>query len=196
MEKNYFIFLYPIKEYFLSSFQKRANGFQLDFVERFNTMIEARYRSKGFRVAWLLFDSNNGESDEHDGVWGLETKKNDIFLSSGVSFREMTKSSKYANPIHVFSQISEKIEKMVLAGFHAYDCVDKLASYAYLNITTETMIDTDLTEITLMKYSFSEVPVVRTAFTFNDIYGSQPEYRVERMEKLIEEKPWIRQRPM
>ncbi|UMX48081.1 MAG: hypothetical protein L7H18_00875 [Candidatus Nealsonbacteria bacterium DGGOD1a] len=143
-----FLFLYPIKPFFeneIGNFYQFRNG-KYD-VRRLNDIIRARYRKKKYKIVWLLFGQENAPNKPDKDLlasW-ITIEPEDTIISAGLSFKEHTQHRKYPNPESIFGQISN-ITEIILGGFHQWDCVNKLASYAH-NLGLPVKVDEETTEM-------------------------------------------------
>jgi len=116
-------------------------------IELLNETIDERYRQKGYQINFLTFLDSK--------PFGVDIKPNDILLKSDITFKQLLTPIGVDNDgetIHNYpasewiSQRLGEFEELVVCGFHAYDCVTKVAEYFY-NINPNTMIDLELTDL-------------------------------------------------
>lgn len=199
------LFVYPDTRYF--EHEQKDLGFSLGSPEcckyvfpRFDRLINARYRLKGFKVYWLLFSEPDNEL-EPDLRWittHLTVYPTDSFLASGIT-RDQLNQEIYADPVFVQSQLQGELGKVVITGFHEADCVDKFAAHFH-HQGLDVMVDTDLTNLGLSRLAHGlTVPVHRISFEAEQYIGRQGEVGNYYQEMLLshwEEFPWTRQRRM
>lgn len=164
--KKVFLYLYPIKEYadvfILDNEYYDSNGEKRPF-DIMNECIEKRYRNNGYEVVWVLYPDKE--------IYGLVLKESDRVIYSDVSFTEATgydkngnkkdkDKIKYPNEELLINQLGD-IEKLVVGGYHAMDCVKRVAETS-LKHGIDTIIDMDLTDM------------------FNSIYWHQDYFDVEK----------------
>ena len=188
-----FLFLYPIKQYFKSEinnsflFRKKNHD-----PKRINSIINARYREKGYQMAWLMFsDPNEALRPDISSVSDyVEILKDDIIIVSGVSFEKHLKEKKYPEYVFILAQMPHTTE-LVLGGFHQWDCVDKLAEHAYRS-KISTRVDEDTTELFFLSTVLKgEIPLIRKKFTLKDM-GINNQWLIF-AKKARRGKPWFLQ---
>ena len=108
-----------------------------------NACIDLRYRSNGFTINFALLDGDT-VSD------AIDIKDGDRTVYVGMTAETHRKERgngkfKYPNNNHILRQIGEP-QLLRVAGFHLWDCVDKLARRAYRN-GIDVLVDEDLTEL-------------------------------------------------
>jgi hypothetical protein len=131
-------------------------------MRRLNEIIRTRYREKDYKIIWLLFGQENepNKPDKNLLADWVTIKPEDSIISVGVSFKEHTQQRKYPNLEFIFGQISNLTE-IVLGGFHQWDCVSKLASYAY-NLRLPVKVDEKTTEMFfLLTNLLGPLPLIR-----------------------------------
>ncbi len=174
---KYFLFLYPIKEYFNQEINDWSYGYiarnsnklkekdiasdieinkilKNEFKEKckdkFNYIIDL-YRNKDYVINFLTFDDKKVcdmiRLQEHDKI-----------LSAGITFEEHTTKNKdgtynYASNEHVISQLND-VKKLSIGGFHLNDCVKRIADYSRER-GIHTTIDKNLTEIGIGRINLS-----------------------------------------
>ncbi len=198
------LFVYPDMRYF--EHEQKDLGFSLGSPEcckyvfpYFDSLIDVRYRQRGFKVLWLLF-SEPDNTLEPDLRW-ITTHVNiyptDGFLASGIT-RDQLDQEIYADPAFVQNQIQGELGKVVIAGFHEADCVDKFAAHFH-HQGLDVMVDTDLTNLGLNRIADGfPIPIHRKHFGV-DQYVAREEIRAEERETLLahwKEFPWTKQRRM
>jgi hypothetical protein len=154
---------------------------------RLNSCIDLRYRKNGFIINYAIFDGHN-ISDL------INLKSNDKIIRVGLDFKtHTTKQSNgeflYPNQDFILDQLGN-IKVIRIAGFHLWDCVDKLAKRAHER-GLETLIDEDLTELfsfrvkdknfVLEKYPGYPIP--------KDVFKSS----FEEFIRIRKERPWLLQ---
>lgn len=149
--KKVFLFLYPIEEFFDTSFISeefcRRRGYR-DPISTLNECIQRRYRDKGYEVVFATYP------DKY--IKNVEVKKGeDKIIFTDVSFKEATgyyedgskkplDEVQYPDNKFLLDQL-EDVEHFVIGGFHATDCVKRVADYAYEN-GIDTLVDLELTD--------------------------------------------------
>ena len=141
---NQFLYLYPIQEYL--EYEIERNYYIIDphskkpFTEKYfsslNKVISLRYRRKGFGINWVVFNDRPVFKRVH-------TEATDRILPVDVSFEAHTSEKLYPSEETILDQIPEG--RLVLTGFHMWDCVEKVARRAHER-GIEVLVDEDLTE--------------------------------------------------
>lgn len=190
-----FLFLYPIQEYLNACIGREAIRKQhgWDLCQKFNDIIEARYRQRGFGVNWLMFSNRCGSQNPDLLLLAEEIviKPQDKILSSEVPFVFMTAFNRYPNPVNILAQLPKDIEELVLGGFHQWDCVDKLAQVAHEQ-GIPTIVDEDTTEVFFREdNSYLSIPLIRDTFPFNTDGMSTALIAIARENRSS--KPWFTQ---
>lgn len=194
-----FLFCYPVWQYFEAYIEQwdatDASQVRNSCYHMFD-MIDARYRQKGYKVFWMTFgkDEDRDEPDKSHLWPHLQIKKDDALISGGISAWDMFGEEEYADPEYVCGRLGT-LKRLVVGGFHAYDCVERVAQFAYQDMGLEnTMIDIDITELL---YPKCLPPLVRTSFTPLDyLPGTPSPFIVQAMDDLWKDNPWVRQRNM
>ena len=147
-----FVYMYPIPEFINQEIEwnhnfmgpdnekEERNAFRKAYKTVLNECIDKRYRINGFQINWAIFDS-------HPVSDIAEICKEDRIIEAGIDFKTHTIKKIYADNDYLINALEEKgkIENLIVAGFHAFSCVERLAKRAYER-GIKTMIDEDLTE--------------------------------------------------
>lgn len=163
-----FLFMYPIQEY-LDEIIGRGNIRQLEgreVCQKFNDIVEARYRQREFRVGWVMFKDRLGKNvpDMLARAREINIKPDDDILFSDVDFCTHRLLKIYPDFANILAQLPQGLEKLVVGGFHYSDCVDKMAETAYRQ-GIPTIVDEDTTEVFFRAMNLSlGVPLVRDTF--------------------------------
>ncbi|MCL4375827.1 hypothetical protein M1394_03445, partial [Candidatus Marsarchaeota archaeon] len=112
------------------------------YANTLNECINIRYREQGFRVYFALLD-NTKISDI------VEVKEEDKVIFVGIDEnRHRTRGENgeftYPDQENILKQLGN-ISSLRVAGFHIWDCVEKLAIAAYQRLP-DVLVDEDLTE--------------------------------------------------
>lgn len=141
-----FLFLYPIQpylEYLISGlFEIFENP-----MSRFNELITKRYRDRDYQVGWVVFSDQQDASmpDKKIVCQKITVDKDDLWIPSGVSFAVHTTERVYPRPSFMHNRLPANIEEIKLAGFHQFDCVNKVGEYLYKK-GFDVLVDEDLTD--------------------------------------------------
>ena len=155
-----FVFLYPIAKifnyeikYYTQKFDKaEAKIYKKNYKLALNTCINARYRQNGFSINYAIFDDcsiskiiNIHPTDKIFKV-GLDFKTHTTIKSDG--------TYSYPNQDFILDQLNVR-RILRIAGFHMWDCVEKLAQKAYEK-GYDVMVDEDLTEFFAWRFQKSD----------------------------------------
>ena len=179
-----FIFLYPIKEYFKfeiengphTRMKEELNKFQENYSRLLNQAINLRYRQKGFAINYAVF--GNREVSKI-----IQIVNEDRVIKTRLNFsptQEELESESYRDSI--LDELGE-VDILRVAGFHLWDCVDKLAKRAYER-GIQTLVDEDLTELFKWQSNSRIYPQFKI-----DSYPSCPP--TDDPLGIREEKPWL-----
>ncbi|MBI5060877.1 MAG: hypothetical protein HZB67_01030 [Candidatus Aenigmarchaeota archaeon] len=141
-----FLFMYPIPDYI--EYEIKQNSWAMnerekaDYLKKcgcINDLIDGRYRQNGFSINYALFSQDS--KDNH--VSGLiKQHPADRIIHVGVT-RDDLRRKIYPSEEFIISQVDPS--ELVIAGFHAHDCVERVARYAY-GKGIPTTVDDDLTQ--------------------------------------------------
>ena len=144
-----FVFLYPIPEIIDFEIGNHAwsekggiEVFRQKYKTVINNCIDARYRQKGFGINYAVFDGSPVSEV-------VELQDSDRVIEVGLDFKtHATKQSNgeypYPDQDYILNQL-DGTRVIRVAGFHMWDCVEKLAKRAYER-GLDTLVDEDLTE--------------------------------------------------
>lgn len=144
MAQKEFIFLYPISQIF--DFEIKNHGwsneggmdaFRKKYSDTLNRCIDKRYRQKNFRINFAVFDDCAVSSV-------IRLQSPDRIIKVGLDFKTHRAERVYPNQEYILSQL-ERVKIIRIAGFHRWDCVEKLAKFAYEK-RLDVLVDEDLTE--------------------------------------------------
>lgn len=110
-------------------------------------------RYPDFQRVWVMFSNEDFlEKPDMSMLWeGINIGKNDIVTACGVTFNDHTAKGIYpANPEIIINACPQPIERLVVGGFHFWDCVETVAKYAYEK-GIRVMVDDDLTDFFFWK---------------------------------------------
>src|SRR4030042_599587 len=144
-----FIFLYPIPQ--IINFEIENNGWRekkgIDFFKKkykhtLNACIDVRYRQMDYKINYAIFDDTPVSEI-------INLHSSDTIIKVGLDFKtHTTKQSNreypYPNQDYILNQLGE-VSIIRIAGFHMWDCVERLAKRAYER-RIDTLVDEDLTE--------------------------------------------------
>ena len=150
--KKVFLYLYPIKE-FTSMFLFHNDSLYDELnIERplpiLNEAIDRRYRRKGYQIVFALYPDRE--------LYGIEQEDEDKIIYADIPFSEVNPYDERGNAKENFipkypseDKLIEElgaVDELVVSGYHASDCVKKVAYKAYQR-GINTSVDLDLTEL-------------------------------------------------
>ncbi len=187
---NQYMFLYPVEEYFnniILSKKFYKNKFEIG--ELFD-IIDARYRENDYEINWLTFsrEDNENEPDLSKIPNYVRINEDDRIINAGISFENHTKNKRYADPDYVIDQLPDYHERLVLGGFHQYDCVNKIAKKSYER-GTETFVDEDTTELFFPRKFLYGIPLTREKWSLREL-GTRS-FMIDEAKKYRKNKPWF-----
>ena len=149
--KKVFLYLYPIKEYTKMFLFNDDHNYDDWNIKRplpiIDECIQKRYRDNGYEVVFVLYPDRD--------LFGLTKKEQDKIIFTDITFSEASAYDengrekenfipKYPNEIEILKQLGT-IDKIVVGGYHANDCVKKVAEVAN-ELGIDTLVDLDLTD--------------------------------------------------
>jgi len=147
---NQFLFLYPIKEYFDAEVERDKNlidlpekEFRKFYSNLLNECISKRYRDGGFSINYVTFKDEPAEI--------VKIKEKDRVISNGITFADHVQSWLYPDPDFILNQLPKPLGHLRVAGFHAWDCVERVAKKAYEQ-GIDVLVDEDLTQWLIPHY--------------------------------------------
>lgn len=155
MSKKVFLYLYPIQEYMMSSITE-----QDEVIKILNKCIQRRYRDNNYDIVFALYPDKK--------IYGVCAKEEDKIIYTDVSFEEANsndekndkKPDKYPSEKLLIEQLG-KVDKLVVGGFHAQDCVKRVGEYA-LKTGIDTVIDLDMTDFFFNLYKDKDYFVIES----------------------------------
>ncbi len=138
---KHFLFMYPIDK-ILDVEISLKHDLARDCLKTMNECIDRRYRQKGFKINYAVFDDLKVSE-------GINVKDSDRIIRVGMTSGEHYTDKQYPKPNYTFIEL-ENPTKLVVAGFHMWDCVERFAKAAY-NKGIDTLVDEDLTEFFFSK---------------------------------------------
>lgn len=175
--KKVFLYLYPIKdfynEYVPFVYSNDMNLSREELISKYkpfevmSEIIDKRYRQKGYEVVFATF------SDED--VFGIEIMKPDRVIKTDTEYSELKPPVlRYPTPSLLVNQLGD-IDILVVGGFHATDCVRRIAEQA-IDTGIDTLVDLDLTDRFFYFYNQPECIINKENYS--------PEEYLERYKKL------------
>jgi len=103
-----------------------------------NKCIQQRYRDNDFKINFAVFD-------EHNISDIVNLQKGDNVFNVGLDFYVHIGEKKYPDSNFILNNLGSNIGPLRVAGFHMWDCVEKVAKKAYER-GIDVLVDEDLTE--------------------------------------------------
>lgn len=193
--------LYPIQPYAnILMGEKESPEIKIKYAQIYQRLICKRYPD--FQLIWMMFsDLQSPEKPDMSQLWqGISIKKDDIVWACGISFDEHCKNKLYPNPKTILDACPQPIEELIIGGFHFWDCVEKVAKYAYEQ-GISVLVDDDLTEFFFCKVrnhkgvpSPSRIPLLQAESIKKDrkqFIESGGFRQLERVREARKENPWL-----
>ena len=193
--------LYPIQPYADALVSKKESPeIKIKYAQIYQRLMFKRYPD--FQLIWMMFSEPQlPEKPDTSQLWqGISIKKDDIVRACGISFNEHCEKKLYPNPETILDACPQPIEKLVIGGFHFWDCVEKVAKCAHgqgINV----LVDDDLTEFFFLKVrnrrgipSPSRIPSLQEKSLEKDrkkyIKSGGPR-QLERVREARRKNPWL-----
>lgn len=181
-----FLYLYPIEEY--SKIFYFGNEYYDEIKVRrpfevLNETIQKRYRNKGFNVIFVLYPDKE--------MYGVLSQQGDRIIYTDIPFtkasgynldgsKKTADEITYPNEQSIINQLGD-VEELVVGGYHAQDCVKRVAEVALAN-GINTLVDLDMTDLFFNLYRQDD---------YFDLESYSPErfksYMLEKMRRYGEE---------
>ena len=197
---NILLVLYPIYPYAYTLIgPQEPYEIKKKFGQIYQRLIDKRYTD--FKKIWVMFsDEDYPEKPDMSRLWeGINIKTNDILSACGVTFDDLCYKKIYPNPERIIRICPQPIEKLIIGGFHFWDCVEKTAQYAYEN-KIDVLVDDDLTEFFFWKVrgykrfpSESSIPISREKSIEKDRKHCEEAgpRQLKAVRKARKNKPWL-----
>ncbi len=165
------------------------------FYGKMNRAIDERYRSDGYKVHWVIFA-------QHQFSPLIIRDAEDKIIEVDLTFKQHT--SKRADDTYPYPNAQTIVENLsgydevVVAGYHAHDCVDKIAAAAHAAGHT-TLIDEELTHFFLPDAHDPDFKVHQYPSVVHKYLKSTKRYdRISRAHRAYEQiaRPWLYQWPI
>ncbi|MFA5230440.1 MAG: hypothetical protein WC422_03465 [Candidatus Paceibacterota bacterium] len=178
-----FVFLYPVPQIIDFEINRHASWsgkvFKKKYKKILNQCIDQRYRQKGFDINYVIFN---------DCVISniIRVYSNDKIIKAGIDFRQHILMNLYPDQDYILNQLNE--ESIIrIAGYHMWDCVDKLAKRAYQR-KMDVLVDEDLTEFLSTRlddkdFRTDQYPTYRP--------GKQNELLLSSFMEARKQRPWL-----
>jgi len=156
--------------------REQAELFRPTYSQKLNSCINHRYRKNNFQVYWVSTSQEPISSV-------VQVHPEDHLIDDNANGKT------YANPDFILDQILP-VDRLVLAGFHLGDCVERIARRAHKR-RINVLVDEDLTEFfawRLMDPDFR----IKTYPTYNPQKGNRIS-SFEHFMRIRKGKPWLYQ---
>jgi len=161
------------------------NSFRETYSKKLNACIDWRYRKKGFSINYAIFDDCS-VSDI------IKLREGDNIIRVGMdatTHRTKGEDGEYHNypdNDYILDQMLP-LDKLVVSGFHMWDCVEKLARRAYER-GLDVLVDEDMTE-------FFGIKIFKPSFRVKTYPTENPRERGERWFSMFMKpratRPWL-----
>lgn len=185
-----YLFLFPTRWYVETS-MTFSTTFTLRnlCVDRLNQIIDARYRQNDYQVYWVLFPGLDGQPNGDLISEHIEIHSQDRLITSTID----------QLPGQIIKQLPDGIDRLVLGGFHQWDCVDKVAAAVYSS-GINTFVDEDTTELFFVhSCAAGELPLLRpnptlSGFMRDGIIDNETERLLNLAVEQRQNRPWLTQK--
>lgn len=189
-----FAFLYPIPEHINYEIENHGwhEGGNEKFKKRYgdvlNKCIDLRYRQKDFGINFITFN-------HHPISDIINVQISDRIIEVDIEYKTHTTERPdgtflYPNQDKILDQLP-KTKTLTIAGFHLWDCVEKLAKRAWER-NLDVLVDEDLTELLVGKMLFDSDFRIDKYPTFNP--RQLGEFWFKNFMNLRKGKPWLWQK--
>jgi hypothetical protein len=191
------LILYPIQPYADALMYPRIDIEK--YAKFYQRLIRKRYPD--FQLIWVLFSGEESIKPDLSELWsGITIGKKDLIVACGISFKTHCELKRYPDPQTVIDGCLKPIEKLIIAGFHFWDCVEKIAQYAHAK-NIDVTVDDDLTEFFFYKIrnskgrpEASRIPLSRKESIAEDrrkFLQSGGREQLNRVREARKNKPWL-----
>lgn len=165
------------------------------FYSKMDRAIDERYRSKGYQVHWVMFAG-------HQFSPLIIRHSADRVIEVELTFKQHTSKGNdgtypYPNADNIVRTLTDHSD-VVVAGYHANDCVDKIAAAAH-KAGHRTLVDEELTHFFLPEqddpdFKVYKYPSVRHKY----LSSTEPYDKISRAHRAYEQiiRPWLYQWPI
>jgi hypothetical protein len=193
--------LYPIQPYAdILMGKKELPEIKIKYARIYQLLIHKRYPD--FQLIWMMFfGPQSPKKPDMSQLWqGISIKKDDVVGACGIGFNEHCQKRLYPDSETILLACPQPIEKLVIGGFHFWDCVEKTAKYAHEQ-RIDVLVDDDLTEFFFWKVrnykgipSPSRIPLSLEKSIAKDrrqfVKSGSPNL-LERIREARKGKPWL-----
>ncbi len=177
-----FLFLYPLAAYLGES--KRYSTRAINYL---NEIIHARYRKQDYQVIWLTFSRNDRSSPDRSILSRkIRILPQDKIISCGKNWAHFRLHRDYPDQNYILDQLPPGIERLVIGGFHQWDCVDRVASVAWQR-DHKAFVDEDTTDLFFL--DFRNIPLIRTDWSLKALGVTENMMQLAREARA--DKPWF-----
>jgi hypothetical protein len=193
MNPKQFIFLYPIPpiiDYEIQNHGWHEDGgieaYRQKYKSVLNKCIDVRYRQKDFDINYAIFDDTIVSEV-------IELQKSDRIIKVGLDYKKHTTKQPngrypYPNQNYILNQLGD-VRILRIAGFHMWDCVERLAKRAYKR-KLDVLVDEDLTEFFTGRLNDPNFKVDKYP-TYNPRDGDKEDIGFKFFMKARMERPWL-----
>ncbi len=181
-----FVFLYPIPQILDFELDKHSlrqpadpADFKNKYIQLLNLCIQQRYRDRGFRINFVVFQDCQVSPF-------VQVQPADRVIQINLDFATHRLQAVYPDPDEILAVLG-KTKIIRIAGFHLWDCVEKIARRAHQK-RLNTLVDEDLTELFGHAIRRSDFETANYP-TFNPRQAGEDFYTV--FMQARENKPWM-----
>jgi hypothetical protein len=120
----------------------------------------------------------------------VDLRSEDRILNAGLSLERFLESKAHFDPFFILDQLPDH-EKLVLGGFHQYDCVEKVAKASCLR-GVDTFVDEDTTHMFFKNHALHGTPLIREDWSLRGFGYS--EHSISRIRKARKGKLYLTQK--
>jgi len=156
---KYVLILYPIDPCIDTSLNPFFGNKEKSII-CYKNLIKNRYPD--FKIVCVLFSIEGSAKDPDFSQLNelFKTEKDYYFGACGISFDKHCKNKAYPEPKDIINLCLKPVDELVVGGFHLWDCVSRVAEFAYKQ-GIKVVIDEDLTQLFFLEENPNKIPTCR-----------------------------------